>query len=118
MADAGLFISWGDPYPGREAEGMRLWNDANAYYGSLLEAGRISRYERFVLGAHGGEVRGFTIIGGTPEQIGALQLDNAWVSNIMRLQFCCKDVCVTPLFFGESLAQIMELWEHQVSALA
>jgi hypothetical protein len=118
MADAGLFISWGETYPGREEQGMRLWNDANAYDTSLLEAGRISRYERFVLGAHGGGVVGFTIIGGTPEQIGALSLDDEWVSYIMRLQLCCKDVVVTPLFFGESLAHIIELWEHEISALA
>jgi hypothetical protein len=119
MADAGLYISWGETYPGREEQGMRLWNDANSYYTSLLEAGRISRYERFVLGANGGVgVRGFTIIGGTPEQIGALTVDDEWVSYIMRAQLCCKDVDVTSLFFGESLAHIMELWEHEISALA
>ena len=118
MADAGLFISWGETYPGREEQGMRLWNDAHANTTSLLEAGRISRYERFVIGANGGGIRGFTIIGGTPEQIGALGLDAEWVSGIMRLQLCCKDVVVTPLFFGESLDQIMQLWEHEISSLA
>ena len=117
MADAGLFISWGQTYPGREEEGMRLWNDANAYYTSLLEAGRLSRYERFVIGAHGGGLVGFTIIGGTPEQIGALTVDDEWLRYTMRLQMCCKDADVTGLYYGESLDQIIELWQHEVSAL-
>ena len=118
MADAGLFISWGETYPGREEQGVRLWNDANAYYSSLLEAGRLSRYERFVLATHGGGVRGFVIIGGTLEQIGALTLDDEWLRYIMRLEMCCKDACTTALYFGESLDHTFELWEHEVSALA
>ena len=118
MADVGLIFSWGENYPGREEQGVRLWNEANAYYASLLEAGRISRHEPFVLGAHGAGLRGFRIIGGTPEQIGALRFDDEFVSYIMRSQLCCKEVGVTPLFFGESLDHIMELWEHEVGALA
>jgi hypothetical protein len=118
MADAGLFITWGETYPGREEQGLRLWNDAHAYYTSLLEAGRLSRYERFVLGAHGAGLRGFTIVGGTLEQIGALTVDDEWISYVMRAQLCCTDVGVTPLFFGESLDHIMELWEHEVSAVS
>jgi len=71
MADSGLFISWGEVYPGREEQAVRLWNDAKEYNGSLLEAGRISRFESFLVGGRAG-LRGFTILGGTPEQIGAL----------------------------------------------
>ena len=65
MADAGLFFSFGETYPGREEQGVRLWHEANAYYTSLLEARRIGRFEPFVLGANGGGLRGFRIIGGT-----------------------------------------------------
>jgi hypothetical protein len=118
MADAGLFFSFGDSHPGREEQGLRLWNEANAYYASLLEAGRIGGFEPFVLAAHGAGLRGFTIIRGTPEQIGALRFDDEFVSYIMRSQLCSKDVGVTPLFFGETLAHIMDRWGHEVSALA
>lgn len=117
MADAGLFFSFGETYPGREEQGLRLWNESNAYFASLLEAGRISNYEPFVLGAHGSGTRGFRIIGGTPEQIGALRFDDEFVSYVMRTQLCCMDVVVTPLFFGEMLTHIMDRWEHEVSAL-
>jgi len=117
MADSGLFISWGEIYPGREEQALRLWNDVGEYWGSLLEAGRISRFEPFLVGGRGG-LRGFMIAGGTPEQIGALTLDDEWLKYIMRLEMCCKDACVNPLSFGESLAHVMELWEQEVHALA
>lgn len=117
MADSGLLISWGDVYPGRDELAVRLWTDTNAYYGSLLEAGRITRFEPF-LAAQSAGLRGFMIIGGTPEQIGALAVDDEFARLIVRLRMCCKDVGVSGLFFGESLAHQMELWEHEVSALA
>ena len=87
------------------------------YYGSLLEAGRISRFESFLVGGRAG-LRGFTILGGTPEQIGALTLDDEWLGYIMRTEMCCKDVCVNPLSFGEWLDHVMEVWQHEVHALA
>jgi hypothetical protein len=71
-----------------------------------------------VLGAHGGGLRGFTIIGGTPEQIGALRFDDEFISYIIRSQLCNKAVGVTPLVYGETVSHIMERWEHEVSALA
>ena len=117
MADSGLLISWGEVYPGREEQALRLWNDVKGYNDSLLEAGRISRVESFLVAGRAG-LRGFTITGGTPEQIGALTVDDEWVRIIMRLEFCCKDVRVNPLSFAEGLDHIMELWEHEVSALA
>ena len=107
----------GRTYPGREEQALRLWNDAKEYYGSLLEAGRISRFEPFLIGGRAG-LRGFTIVGGTPEQIGALTVDDEWVRYTMRTEMCCKDVCVNSLSFGESLDHIMELWEHEVHVLA
>jgi len=118
MADSGFLISWGETDPGREEQGLRVWADSNAYFGSLLEAGRISRFEPFVLGAHGAGLSGFMIIGGPPEQIGILLFDDEFAGYVMRWQMCCKDVCVTGLYFGESLAHIMELWEREVHALA
>jgi len=36
----------------------------------------------------------------------------------MRTEMCCKDVCVNPLSFGEWLDHVMEVWQHEVHALA
>jgi hypothetical protein len=118
MADSGLVISWGETYPGREEQALRLWKEGDEFYASLLEGGRISRFEPFLVAGRGAPLRGFMIVGGTLEQIGALTLDDEWTRSIMRLEMCCKDVCVNPLNFGERLDHVMELWEHEVSALA
>ena len=33
MAEAGLFIGWGEPVTGREAKGLEVFAEALAYYG-------------------------------------------------------------------------------------
>jgi hypothetical protein len=64
MADSGLLISWGETYPGREEQALRLWNETREYYGSLLEADRISRFEPFLVAGRGAPLHGFMIVGG------------------------------------------------------
>jgi len=118
MADSGLFIGWGDVYPGREEHVLRLFRDVVAYYGSLLEAGRIGRFEPFVVGAHGGGLRGYMIVGGTQEQISALRTDDEFLGYVARATMLLEDFGVADLYYGESLGHIIEVFEHQISALA
>jgi hypothetical protein len=117
MADSGLFIGWSDIYPGREEQALRLFRDVVAYYGSLLEAGRIGRFEPFIVAPHGGGLRGYMEIGGTPEQINALRADDEFLGYVSRAQMLLKDVGVADLYYGESLGHIMEVFEHQIGAL-
>lgn len=117
MADSGLFIGWGDVYPGREEHALRLFNDVVAYYGSLLEAGRIGRFEPFVVGPHGGGLRGYMIVGGTPEQIDALRIDDEFLGQVARASMLLKDFGVADLYYGESLGHIIEVFEREIGAL-
>ena len=40
MADAGLFIGWGEVVRGRETEALEVFNETLGYYGRLQEEGR------------------------------------------------------------------------------
>ena len=40
MADAGLFVGWGEVVRGREAEALEVFNETLAYFGGLQEEGR------------------------------------------------------------------------------
>jgi hypothetical protein len=117
MTDSGLFIGWGDVYPGREEHTLRLFNDAIAYHGSLLEAGRIGRFEPFVVGPHGGGLRGCMIIGGTTEQINALRADDEFLGQVARASMLLKDFGVADLYYGESLGHHIEVFERESGAL-
>jgi hypothetical protein len=115
---SGLLIGWGEIYPGCEERALRLFNEVAAYYGKKLEEGRLSGFEPFLLAAHGGGLRGFMIVRGTPEQITTLSHEDEFLSYTIRAEMLMKDVGVTDLFFGEELGHVMELFEGQISALA
>ena len=45
MADAGLFIGWGEVVRGRETEALEVFNETLAYYGRLQEEGTVENFE-------------------------------------------------------------------------
>ena len=118
MLGSGLLISWGEIYPGREEQALRLFTDVVAYFGKVLHAGRISAFEPFVLGVHGGGLRGLMIVRGTAEQTTAVRHDDEFVAHVLRAQMVLKDLDVEELYFGEGLGHILKLFKQQVGALA
>ena len=58
MAQAGLFIGWGDPTIGREAKGLEVFAETLAYFGKAEQDGRIESHETVLLYPHGGDLGG------------------------------------------------------------
>jgi hypothetical protein len=69
MAEAGLFIGWGQVVRGREGRALEVFNDTIAYYGQLQGDGRIERFDVSLLEPHGGDLAGFALLRGTEDQI-------------------------------------------------
>jgi hypothetical protein len=110
MLDSGLLISWGEVYPGRTQQVVRLFSDVVAYHDKLLKEGRISGFEPCVLGTHGGGLRGLTgfmIVRGTPNQIISVRHDDEFLANVLRAEMLIKDVGVDQLFLGEAVRHMM-----------
>ena len=64
MADAGLFIGWGQVVRGREDRALDVFNETLELYGQLQSDGRIESFEVCLLEPHGGELGGFAIFAG------------------------------------------------------
>ena len=118
MSEGGLLISWGDVHPGREGQAVRLFGDVLAYYGRLAEEGRITGYEPFIVAAHGGGLRGFIILRGEREQLNELTGEDEFMGYTMRAQMCLNEFGIEEVYFGEALGHVMQLYEHEVGALA
>ena len=73
MADAGLFIGWGQVVRGREDRALDVFNETIELYGQMQSDGRIESFEVCLLQPHGGELGGFELIRGSEEQIDALR---------------------------------------------
>jgi hypothetical protein len=69
MADFGLFVGFGSPARGREAQASKVFGEALTYWGELQAKGEIESFEVAVLEAHGGDLGGFMLLRGSPEQL-------------------------------------------------
>ena len=57
MADAGLFVGWGQVVRGREDRALDVFNETIELYGQMQSDGRIESFEVCLLQPHGGELR-------------------------------------------------------------
>jgi hypothetical protein len=74
MSDTALFVGWGQTYPGREIHARKHFAEWVEILERLQSEGEIERFETILLGPHGGELDGFTLVYGTPEKLATLPM--------------------------------------------
>jgi hypothetical protein len=117
MADAGLFIGWGEVVRGREERALEVFNETMQFYGQLQQDGRIESFEPCLLEPHGGDLAGFILLRGTQEQIDAVHNDEEFERHLMRAGFIVDNLGVTQAALGEELGRQMGLYQAQVAEL-
>ena len=117
MADAGLFIGWGEPVTGREAKGLEVLGEALAYYGKAEEEGRIESHETVLLYPHGGELSGFILIRGSEAQIAALRAEDEFERITTRATLVVQNVGVVDASLGDGLQSTIGVYQAAVTDL-
>ena len=84
MADAALFIGWGQVVRGREKRAVQVFNESVEYWGGLQGDGKIEDFEVVLLTPHGGDLQGFALLRGSEDQIGALRADEEFARRVTR----------------------------------
>jgi uncharacterized OB-fold protein len=118
MADAGLFIGWGEVVRGREAEAVDVFGETVAYWTRLQEEGVIESFEPVFLEPHGGELQGFFFLRGEPEKLATLRVDEEFARTIMRAGLVVDDVGVVGASMGARLERLMAAFSEQTAAIA
>lgn len=119
MADAALFIGWGETKGGRERQAVDLFKESLAYLTSLVTEGRVASIEPFFLEPHGGELEGFWILRGELEKLSALRIDDDFQRFAVRAQAVVSGFGVVGATTGERLNQHMAWFgeaAHDVTA--
>jgi hypothetical protein len=117
MADAGLFIGWGQVVRGREKRAVEVFNDAVAYWGSLESDGKIESFEVVLLSPHGGDLAGFAILRGSAEQMAALRSDEEFERRITRADLIVENQGVVDAAVGEGIGGTMSIYNAEIDAL-
>jgi len=118
MADAGLFIGYGFPVRGREAKAVQVFNEANQFWATLQQQGQIESFEVGLLEPHGGELNGFSLVRGSPEQLAQVRLSPEFQRLTTRAQLIVDDLGIVGVMLGQRLAEQIARFLQQAGELA
>ena len=118
MADAGLFIGWGEVVRGRETEALEVFNETLGYYGRLQEEGSIESFEPVFLEPHGGDLSGFILIRGDAEKLASLRVSEEFTRFSLRAGLIVNNFGVVGADLAERLQRQMEYYTEQIAAFA
>lgn len=118
MADAGLFVGFGDPVRGRESQAVELFNEVLGYYGRLQEEGEIESFEPVFLEPHGGDLSGFILLRGDAEKLAALRVSDEFTQLTLRAGLCVESIGVVGADLAERLQRQMAFYTEQIGAFA
>ena len=115
MADAGLFIGWGEVVRGREDRALDVFNETIEFYGQLQSDGRIEDFEVALLDPHGGELLGFVMLRGSEDQIDAVHRDQDFQRLMTKGSLVVDDLGIIPASIGEGLARAMTIYQEELA---
>jgi hypothetical protein len=118
MADAGLFIGWGEVVRGREGQAVEVFNETIEYFGGLQTDGTIESVEPVFLEPHGGDLQGFFFIRGDAEKLAALRVDADFQDVVIRAGLVVDSVGVVGASMGARLERLMSSYVEQIAAFA
>ncbi len=118
MADAGLFIGWGQVVRGREDRALDVFNETIELYGQMQSDGRIESFEVCLLQPHGGELGGFELIRGSEEQIDALRRSEDFERINTKASLVVDDLGIVDMLIGEGLGRAMAIYQEEISVVA
>jgi hypothetical protein len=118
MADAGLFIGFGQPVRGREGQALDSFNETVQFLGELQGNGRIEDFEICFLEPHGGDLGGYILLRGDAGQISAVQEDGQFRRHMQRADLVVERLGVVRALLGEAIGREMAAYQEEIGALA
>jgi hypothetical protein len=118
MADAGLFVGFGNPVHGREAQAIELFNETIGWYAQLQEEGEIESFEPVFLEPHGGDLGGFILIRGDAGKLSALRVSEEFTQFTIKASLCVDSIGVVGADMNQRLQSQMAFFTEQIGAIA
>lgn len=115
MADAALFIGFGQAVRAREAQALDLFKEVLGRYSKLRDIGEIEGLEPVLLEPHGGDLQGFILIRGTREQLNELRVHEDFQRTLDRAGLVLDGFGVVDAYVGDGLDARLSVYEQQVN---
>ncbi|HEX5780606.1 MAG TPA: hypothetical protein VFX80_01730 [Solirubrobacteraceae bacterium] len=112
MPDRAVFIGFGQPVRGREERAVEVFNEFVGLFGRMQAEGRIEDMDVALLDPHGGELGGFFMVHGTPEQCSALQMDEEFRRAMIDAGLIVEDLGMVGAATGAGVAEEMTMYSE------
>jgi hypothetical protein len=114
MTETALFVGWGGAFPGREHAALEGFHEWMRILEESKQKGEIEDFMNVLLGPHGGELDGFTLVFG--EQAKLVQLSER--EDIHRMEIAATrefaKFMVVPATTGKLVDQEYKLLEEEI----
>ena len=117
MAEAALFIGWGEPTRGREKQALEVFSQSVQYWGRLQQEGKIERFDVALLTPHGSDLGGFALLRGTAQQIDSVQREEEFQRLVARVRLRVDSLGLVGALVDEELAKQMVYYQDEVGEL-
>ena len=117
MADAGLFIGWGQVVRGREGPAVDGFNATVEFLAHRQGEGGIESFEICFLDPHGGDLDGFMLIRGTTEQMDDIRSNEEFQRLMTRASLHVDNLGMIGASLGEGVARQMAIFQEETGAL-
>ena len=117
MAEAGLFIGWGQVVRNREQRALEVFNESMEYYAGLEQDGKIESWEVVLLEPHGGDLAGFVLLRGSTDQMNAVRSDEEFERRTTRADLIVERLGTVGALVGEGIARGMGIYQEEVGAV-
>ena len=114
MPDRAVFIGFGQPVRGREERAVDVFNEFVGMFGRMQADGRIEGMDVTLLDPHGGDLGGFFMLHGSPDQCAALQMDEEFRAACIDADLIVDNFGVVPAATGAAVAENMALYVEAV----
>ena len=118
MAEAGLFIGWGQTVRGREAKGLQVFNEGMEFWTTQQASGAIESFEVVFLAPHGGDLAGFMLVRGSHEQIGAMRANAEFQRINARAAAVVDGLGIIDATLGDGLGRAIATFQEVIAELA
>lgn len=105
MANAALFVGWGQVVRGRETKALQVFNDSQVYYAQLQKEGKIESFETVILQPHGGDLAGFVLLRGDRATLDGLTSSPEFQTLTVRANMIAENVGVISAAIGTELTE-------------
>ncbi len=116
MADAALFLGYGQAARARERQAIEVFSQALEYFVDLRSQGLIESFEPVLLDPHGGDLRGFILVRGEPDNLNRLRADEQFQQLLARARLVVDNLGAVNAYVGGGLQAQLAVYQEQVES--